>query len=244
MTESIQTPWRRIIVALTIGSFSIAALMGISALLGAGDFGNTEWQILGTTVLMGCSSLLVLSYLATAGTPYVAFGGLGALADAVVVTTALVMIWADTTGGPDGLLKAFGVATVVAITLAQVCLLAVAVRRRPSLAPLLWGTTAVATVLAAIVTAAILGSDIGETGVRILGVVAIIDVLGTIVTIALAVFGDSPNRTPISGPLQVELGADLAERLRRRAAETARPASDLAAEAVESWLAASTDHPR
>ena len=105
-------------------------------------------------------------------------------------------------------------------------------------------TTAVATVLAAIVTAAILGSDIGETGVRILGVVAIIDVLGTIVTIALAVFGDSPNRTPISGPLQVELGADLAERLRRRAAETARPASDLAAEAVESWLAASTDHPR
>ena len=63
MTDQTRTPWRRIIVALTIGSFSIAALMGIGALLGAGDFGTTEWRILGTTVLMGCSSIVVLTYL-------------------------------------------------------------------------------------------------------------------------------------------------------------------------------------
>src|SRR4051812_16675466 len=97
MTAS-RTPWRRIVVALTIGSFTIAALMGIAALLGAGDFGTTEWQILGTTVVMGCSSMVVLTYLSSAGTPYVVCGGLGALADAVAVVTVLILIWADPTG--------------------------------------------------------------------------------------------------------------------------------------------------
>jgi hypothetical protein len=71
--------------------------------------------------------------------------------------------------------------------------------------------------------------------------VAIVDVLGTIVTIALAVFGDSPTRDALTGPLTVELSADLAEPLRRRAADTGRPAPDLVVEAVERWLATTTD---
>jgi hypothetical protein len=240
MTDSARTPWRRIVVALTIGSFSIAALMGIGALLGAGDFGAAEWQILGTTVLMGCSSLVVLTYLATAGTPYVVFGGIGAVADAVAVVTALLLIWVESLGS-DTLARTFGVATVAALTLAQVCLLAAVAWRRPALALLLWGTTAVATLLGGMVTALILGSDIGDSGARFFGVVAIVDVLGTIVTIALAVFGDSPTRGARTGPLGVELPAELAERLRRRAADTGRPAPDLVVEAVEHWLATSAD---
>jgi hypothetical protein len=240
MTDSARTPWRRIVVALTIGSFSIAALMGIGALLGAGDFGTGEWQILGTTVLMGCSSLVVLTYLATAGTPYVVFGGIGAVADAVAVVTALLLIWVESLGS-DTLARTFGVATVAALTLAQVCLLAAVAWRRPALALLLWGTTAVATLLGGMVTALILGSDIGDSGARFFGVVAIVDVLGTIVTIALAVFGDSPTRGALTGPLGVELPAELAERLRRRAADTGRPAPDLVVEAVERWLATSAD---
>jgi hypothetical protein len=124
-----------------------------------------------------------------------------------------------------------------------VCLLAAVAWRRPALALLLWGTTAVATLLGAMVTALILGSDIGDSGARFFGVVAIVDVLGTIVTIALAVFGDSPTRGARTGPLGVELPADLAERLRRRAADTGRPAPDLVVEAVERWLTTSADRP-
>jgi hypothetical protein len=242
MTDQTRTPWRRIIVALTIGSFSIAALMGIGALLGAGDFGTTEWRILGTTVLMGCSSIVVLTYLASAGTPYVVLGGLGAVADAVAVVTALLLIWVQSLES-DSLVQTFGVATVAALTLAQVCLLAAVAWRRPALTLLLWSTMAVATVLAAMVTALILGSDIGDSGARFFGVVAIVDVLGTIVTIALAVFGDSPARGALAGPLSVELSDDLAGRLRRRAADTGRPAPELVAEAVQRWLDATADRP-
>jgi hypothetical protein len=244
MSASAKSSRRHLVVALTIGSFSIAALMGIAALLGAGDFGTPELRILGTTLVLGCSSMVVLCYLATSGTPYGPFGGLGGVADAVAVVTALILIWGDTTGpASDSLLKTLGVGTVVALTLAQLCLLAAVAWRRPALALLLWGTMAVATVLAAMVTALILGSDIGDSGARFFGIVAIVDVLGTIVTIALAVFGDSPTRGAVKGPMSVELSADLAERLRSRVADTGRPAPVLVAEAVEQWLVSSADRP-
>jgi hypothetical protein len=242
MSASAKSSWRRVVVALTIGSFSIAALMGVAALLGAGDFGTPELRILATTLLMGCSSVVVLCYLASTGTPYAVFGALGGIADAIAVVTALTMIW----GNGDSMesepfLKTFGVATVVALTLAQVCLLAALAWRRPALGVLLWCTVAFAAVLAAMVSALVLGDDIGDGGARFLGVVAIMDVLGTVVTIALAVFGDSPTRGTLSGPLSVELPATVAERVRRHAADTGRPATDLVVEAVDRWLASAVD---
>jgi hypothetical protein len=242
MTAPAKSSWRHVVVALTIGSFSIAALIGIAALLGAGDLGTPELRILGTTVLMGCSSMVVLCYLAPSGTPYAALGGLGGVADAIAVATALLLIWGSWDSGDGGpLLKTFGVATVVALSLAQVSLLAALAWRRPALSVLLWGTIAVAAVLAAMVSAVVLGDDIGDGGARFLGVVAIVDVLGTVVTIALAVFGDSPTRGAASGPLTVELPAAVAERVRRRAADTDRRADDVVVEAVDRWLVSSVD---
>jgi predicted DNA-binding protein len=55
------------------------------------------------------------------------------------------------------------------------------------------------------------------------------------------VFGDSPTRCAVTGPLDVFLPAEIAERLRRRAAETGRPAPALVAEAVEQWLGSAAD---
>ena len=67
MATPTTAPIRRWIVRLTIGSFSVAALMGIVALLGGGEFGETEGRILLTTLLVGVVSIAVLCYLATAG---------------------------------------------------------------------------------------------------------------------------------------------------------------------------------
>ncbi len=58
---------RKVVVRLTIGSFSVAALLGIAALLAGGRFGETEARILLTTLLVGVVSIAVLCFLATAG---------------------------------------------------------------------------------------------------------------------------------------------------------------------------------
>ena len=58
--------FRRIVVILVIGSFSVAALLGIIALLGGGELGETEGKVLLTTVIVGVESIAVLCYLAVA----------------------------------------------------------------------------------------------------------------------------------------------------------------------------------
>lgn len=58
-------PLRRVVLYVVIGSFAIAALMGIAALLTGGAFGETEGKILLTTLATGLSALAVLCCLAT-----------------------------------------------------------------------------------------------------------------------------------------------------------------------------------
>lgn len=49
MTDTSKASLRRTMIALTIGSFSIAALLGVLSLLGGGDFGEPELRVLATT---------------------------------------------------------------------------------------------------------------------------------------------------------------------------------------------------
>ena len=67
MGTATTAPIRRAIVRTTIGSFSLAALMGIIALLGGGHFGATQGRVLLTTLLVGVVSIAVLCFLVTAG---------------------------------------------------------------------------------------------------------------------------------------------------------------------------------
>ena len=236
MTTPANPSLRTLVVAAAIGSFSLAALMGVAALLGAGDFGETEWRILLTTLLLGCSSIVVLCYAATSGTPYRLVGAAGGVADVVAVAAALLMIWVrPDLGGGTRLGETLGVAIVLALTLAQVCLLLGVSGRRPSTRPLLWATVALAAVLAGTVSALIVGMDGGEGTVRFLGVVAILDVLGTVVTIALAVFGASPASLTVTVP------PALASLLRDRADETGRPVRDLVDEALARYVSVHQD---
>jgi len=230
---------RSLFVAATIGSFSIAALLGVIALLGGGSFGEGETRVLLTTVLIGSGSIAMLCCLATDETPYRWVGVLGGLTVLVPVVTGLLMIWQSWDDNSDwGLLRTFGVGTTLAITLAQICLLLALAHGRPSLRLLLWGTVALALVLGGTVSAMIIG-ETGSDGVaRFLGVVAILDVLGTVVTIALARFGSSaPTARRTRETMAVGLPTALVGRLDVYAAHTGVSRDALVVEAVDQFLA-------
>src|SRR5690242_6967727 len=112
--------FRRVAATLTIGSFSIAALMGIAALLGGGDFGEGEGKVLLTTLIVGSASICMLCNLATSGTRFAPVGVVGAVAALVPTVTALHLVWQSWDDIPEGELKVFGVGVVVAVTLSQV----------------------------------------------------------------------------------------------------------------------------
>lgn len=229
-----KSPVRTTIVAITIGSFSIAALMGVTALLGGGDFGETEVRILLTTLLAGVSSIAVLCYLATGGTRFQTVGVVGGLAALVPLATGLAIIWGDPVwGDDDGPLKAFGVGAIVAGSLAQVCLLlAVAGRARPGVRGLLVATVAVITLMAAQTSLLVL--EIGQFDdayLRILGVVAILDVLGTVVVAALG------RTTSEDGVRTLGVPDDLAAQVSAYAARSGQQPATVVRQAIEQYLA-------
>lgn len=234
------TTFRRVATTVTIGSFSIAALMGIAALLGSGDFGEGEAKVLLTTLIVGSASINLLCYLGTAGTRFAQAGALGAAVLVVPVATSLHLVWKSWDEVPDGELKLFGSGVVAAVTLAQICLLLALAGERDNLRAPLWATIALAVGVAFIVSSLILG-DVEADGIwRVLGVSAILDVLGTLVTIALAKFGgrNKTSTSARSGRLQVSLGEDQAAELEQFARRTGRPIDHLVAEAVDSYLRA------
>jgi len=230
--------FRRVVATLTIGSFSVAALMGILALLGAGDFGENEARVLLTTLIVGSTSICVLCYLATAGTRWVAIGVAGGLVVLLPLATALVLVWGDWDGDTDHevLLKTFGIGVVLAVTLAQLCLLlALAGSRRP-LAFVLWATVAMAVTVAGLVCGLITEAVDGDIW-KLLGIVAILDVLGTLVTISLAKFGGAEEATNRGGgPVRVTLSPTHSAAVAERARVTGRSRDEIVAEALDRFL--------
>lgn len=236
------TAFRRVAATLTIGSFSVAALMGIVALLGGGDFGEGEAQVLVTTLIVGCASICMLCYLATAGTGWALIGVGGGLVLTLPVVTSLILVWGEWDGDSEGVWKLFGIGVVGAATLAQICMLLALAGTQQRLSVVLWSTVGLAVVLAILVSGTILG-EVGAAGIwRLLGVVAILDVLGTLVTIALAKFGgrgDSSARpAPYDNRLQVVLSDSQAAALEHLSRTTGRSSEDLVADAVDRYLRA------
>jgi F0F1-type ATP synthase assembly protein I len=232
------TALRRIGATLTIGSFSVAALMGIIALLGGGDFGESEGRVLLTTLVVGCASVCALCCLATAGTRWAPVGLVGGVVLVLPVVTALVLVWSDwSSDESDGLLKAFGIGVALAATLAQLCLL-LALAGDGRLGAVLWPTIACASVVAALVSAMILG-EVGADDVwRLLGVLAILDVLGTLVTIALAKFGGGGTPRVTDSRLRVTLSPERTAALERLSAGSGRTPEQLVGDAVDRLIGA------
>jgi hypothetical protein len=227
---------RRVGATVTIGSFSVAALMGIIALLGGGSFGEGEARVLLTTLIVGSASICALCYLSTAGTRWALVGAAGGAVLALPVVTSLVLVWSDWNGDePDGTLKAFGIGVVLALTLAQLCLL-LSLAGDGRLGVVLWPTVAIAIVLAALISGMILEEIDADDVWRVLGVLAILDVLGTLVTIALAKFSDRGSARTRDPRLRVTLSSDQTVALERLASGAGRSPEQLVGEAVERYL--------
>ncbi len=179
---------RGLVTKLVIASFTIAAALGIIALLSGGAFGDTEAKILLTTVIIGVESLAVLCYLSVAERPAWLVGVLGGAVSLVPFGIALWLTWADLSDA-DELWQTFGSGLTIAASLAQVCLLLALVGRH-RISPALVATLAAIAVVAGMIIVAIVdGSGLDDTYWRIFGIVAILDVLGTVVLSALAAFG-------------------------------------------------------
>jgi hypothetical protein len=220
---------RRVVGTVVIVSFSIAALMGIAALLGGGEFGEAQTRVLLTTVVTGTESVAVLCYLAVAGHRLSWLGAVGGLVSLVAFAIAVLMTW----GALDldqGVWRTFGVALTVAASIAQVCLL-LALDARRGTGAALYATCGAIAVLAVMVCVAILGDgDLGDTFWRSLGVVAILDVLGTVVVSAMGAF-----RRPApayAGLVDAATEARIKELARERRLST----NELVSEALDAYL--------
>ena len=229
-------PVRRIVVWLTIGSFNIAALMGIIALLSGGAFGEREGQVLTTTLVVGVTSVAMLCYLATAGTRFQAVGVVGGIVVLVPATQALLLVWDESSWDFDAFFKVFSTGLTVAATLAQLALLLGVAGDRRRLRWVLWPTVALAVGVAGVVTTTIFTEADSEVILRTLGVMAILDVLGTLTTLALAIFG---TRTPDEAGARVRIPTRLEAPLAAEAAGSGRSRDDVVAEALDAWFARS-----
>lgn len=240
MRNSSTSAIRRVVLRVTIGSFSVAALLGVVALLRPGHFGSTQGRVLLTTVVVGVASVLMLCYLAATGDRSRFVGAAGAAAAVVAATSALALVWGWLDHDPPiALARTMGVSLVVAVTLAQFSLLLAVVPRRPSLTRLVAATVVAGTLLAGLVSATILGWNPTDTGGRLLGVVMILDVLGTVVTLALGVFGADQRVSATT--LAVRLPQPEADAVRARAAETGQEPVEVVAEAVRRYVGSLSD---
>ncbi len=220
---------RRLVVTLVIGSFSVAALLGIIALLGGGELGETEGRVLLTTVIVGVESIAVLCYLAVAGTRAALAGPAGGLVSLVPFSLALWLTWGGSE--PEQVWDIFGVSVTLAATLAHACLLLALDRGRLRL--VLAGTLIAMAVVAAMICNAILdGENLGDLYWRTFGVVAILDVLGTVVFAALGIFS---RRAKADGEPDLMTPA-LESRVLDAARSRGVPPSQLISDALDSFL--------
>ena len=191
------TGTRSVVAKLVVGSFSIAALLGILALLGGGEISSVQGNVLLTTLVVGVESLAVLCYLAVGETRRAWLGVVGGVVSLVPFGVALWLVWGSWDDG-ELIFKSFGVGLTLAASVAQACLLlGLSDPPRGRVRSLLPLTLALVAVLALMIVGPILAEqDPGDVYWRVLGIVAILDVLGTVLVIVLQRFVGSAGPAP------------------------------------------------
>jgi hypothetical protein len=229
-TQTTKIDVRRAVLAVTISSFTLAALMGIGALMG-GDFGETSVRVLLTTVVVGCASVVTLCCLTVVGGRFQVVGIAGFALAVVTACLGLVLVWGSADDLGERMYETFGVAVTASLTIAQVCLLLGLAGARRALAPLMLATIGLALVVGAMASSLIVGYVDSSSGFwRGLGTIAILDVLGTLVTIAIGVFGRDDRAVSIT------LSPLVAARVRHESETSGRPVNEVVDQALARYF--------
>lgn len=205
---------RRIIVAVIVASFGVAALLGIVALL-ARDLGDVGFRILLTTATVGLYSIAVLCCATLAGKRLAGFGLAGAAVTVVTAVYTVTLIWIGDDVRSDAVFQLLASlsALTVAWALASLLLL-LSDRSRPVVA---WGLRITLGLFAALLLLIwlMIWADLGSAEVfgRLLGIVSILAALGAVVVpVASLLLPDSPRAAPLSPELAARLQAEAARR--------------------------------
>jgi hypothetical protein len=204
--RSVSTDVRVSLVALTIVSILLTALVGIQAFYDhdGGRSSELEWQAIMTTLVMTVIGIATLCYLATAGTRYWGVGFLGGLVLGWSAAYTLLLIWDPDFRGDETetMMRLYGVGVILTVLLAQIALLLGGAGDRPRLRVALWPTVVLFGAAAALAVAlAPAGGGLGALGAEarttehenaVFVAVAIIAALG--IPLALALFGTRSPR--------------------------------------------------
>lgn len=240
--------FRRAAVITIITSLSATALIGILVLL-TGDFGEVQVRILLSALLVAAFSVVSLCDLALAGRALrvVAFSSIGVAVLALLL--GVVIIWtSDWSGvGFGELLRAFAVAGVWAVSLAQANLLLLLAHRRHlvvrsgMLATVAFILLVAVLVSLPLITAFTVPGEAAAEYWRVFGVAVILDALGTIVVpvVGLFVRDDVASRAVPGGAVRagwVHLDDELAARVAVEASAAGATPDQVVAYAVRRHL--------
>lgn len=176
---------RRVIVAVIVVAFTLAAVGGIIVLLG-GELGETALRVVGTTAVVGAFSIAVLCCAALLGRRLQSVGLIGVV---VSVIAAFLVVWTVWYTGEYGTWwDAVTRITATAITLSAAfalgsLLLLLADRRRAAVRIGLVVTLALFALVAALIVFLVWASDLVDDQLfpRVLGIAAILAALGAVV---------------------------------------------------------------
>lgn len=198
---------RRWAITTIIVSLSLTALIGIVAVL-SGTIDETVGRILGTTLAVGFTAVLVLGCLSQLGRRFQLVGLAGIALSLLSLLCCLVLIWGSFDfSSSEVLWKTFGVSLVLGFSLAQASLLLLLAGRRSRALRLgLWATLASIAVLALLIVLIILsdGEVYTDGYLRALVTFAILDALGTIVVPIVSIFLPEPAVVPAENASRVD----------------------------------------
>ncbi|GAA5033584.1 hypothetical protein ACFQRL_03190 [Microbacterium fluvii] len=208
---------RRVVVWIIVVAFALAAIGGITVLVG-GRLDDTGYRVLGTTSLVGAFSLAVLCCLTLVGRRAQLFGLIGAAIAVATAVCSLVLVWApwswDLWSDMYRMLWT-GVVLTSASALASL-LLMLADRRRTVVRIGLLLTLALFAIVTAMLIVQVWADELDwEVYPRVLGIFAILAALGAIVVPVLSIL--LPDDAGIArGDVSRELGRRLVAEAARR----------------------------
>ena len=175
--------FKKIFLITMIISLSISALIGVFVFL-FGDFGETEFRLLMTTLTIGGYSLTGLCcsvlYEKRKLAPLALFG---IVISVIGFIYTILLIWEFIDFWDEDSWKALIIFLVLAFSTAHSCLLLLIKSNKSLVNIALSATLIFISIVALMLIIMVLNEfDLGEFSFRLLGVFAILDVLGTIIT--------------------------------------------------------------